>query len=75
MQMRHRRHLSLFCRYAQAMNSHRKLNDFTNLDIISLNTLGENDNFVIQTSLRCIVFGHGILLPSFSSLTQVNINL
>ena len=27
--------------------------------------------FEIQTSLRCVVFGHGILLPSFSSFTQV----
>ena len=39
----------------------------------AVKTQGLLIDFEIQTSLRSIVFGHGILLPHFSNVTQVKI--
>ena len=65
-------HWYIFCRNTQVTNSHHNLsNSLTlNLGIISLKTPSENSFFEIQTSLKCIVFGHGILLQSFSSFRE-----
>ena len=55
-----------FCHNAQVTNSHQILSNSVTLSlgIIPLKLL-------IQTSLRCIAFSHGILLPSFMSFTEV----